>query len=37
VPDVWSWLGMAMIAACGIANAWALMRENRVVSINPVD
>ena len=26
-PDVFSWLGMALIAACGIANAWVLIRE----------
>jgi drug/metabolite transporter (DMT)-like permease len=31
VPDALSWLGMALVAACGIANAWALMRENRIV------
>ncbi len=28
-PDAWSWLGMALVAACGIANAWVLIRENR--------
>ncbi len=27
-PDAWSWLGMALVAACGIANAWVLIREN---------
>lgn len=32
VPDGYSLLGMALIAACGIANAWALMRENRAIS-----
>jgi drug/metabolite transporter (DMT)-like permease len=28
-PDTLSWLGMALVAACGIANAWVLLRENR--------
>jgi drug/metabolite transporter (DMT)-like permease len=29
VPDLWSFLGMALIAACGIANAWLSMQEHR--------
>ncbi len=28
-PDSWSWLGMALVAACGIGNAWVLIRENQ--------
>ncbi len=32
VPDAFSWLGMALIAACGVANAWVLMRENRTIN-----
>jgi drug/metabolite transporter (DMT)-like permease len=28
VPDAYSWLGMCLVAACGVANAWVLMREN---------
>ncbi len=35
VPDAWSWLGMALVAACGISNAWVLMRENRAFSTAP--
>lgn len=31
VPDQWSMLGMAMIAACGAAGAWLTVREGRVV------
>jgi drug/metabolite transporter (DMT)-like permease len=37
VPDALSWLGMALVAACGIANAWALMRENRAIHIAPAE
>jgi drug/metabolite transporter (DMT)-like permease len=33
VPDAFSWLGMALVAMCGIANAWILMRENRAIVI----
>jgi drug/metabolite transporter (DMT)-like permease len=33
VPDAYSWLGMALVALCGIANAWVLMRENRVIAM----
>jgi drug/metabolite transporter (DMT)-like permease len=36
VPDAWGWLGMALVAVCGIANAWVLMRENRAASISAV-
>ncbi|TAG26413.1 MAG: DMT family transporter [Burkholderiales bacterium] len=35
VPDAWGWLGMALVAVCGIANAWVLMRENRASSMSP--
>jgi drug/metabolite transporter (DMT)-like permease len=31
VPDGWSFLGMAVIAACGIINAWISLRDNRVL------
>ena len=27
VPDAASWLGMALIALCGVCNAWLIMRE----------
>jgi drug/metabolite transporter (DMT)-like permease len=30
-PDVYSWLGMALVAGCGVANAWLSMRENRSI------
>jgi drug/metabolite transporter (DMT)-like permease len=33
VPDAFSWLGMTLVAICGIANAWILMRENRAIVI----
>jgi drug/metabolite transporter (DMT)-like permease len=29
VPDGFTWLGMALIAGCGVANAWLTMRQNR--------
>ncbi|MEJ7930690.1 DMT family transporter [Ramlibacter sp. AN1015] len=29
VPDGWSVLGMALIAACGVAGAWLTLRETR--------
>jgi drug/metabolite transporter (DMT)-like permease len=32
VPDGWSFLGMVVIAMCGIANAWLSMRESRQAS-----
>ena len=32
VPDGWSLAGMAVIAVCGIVNAWLSMRENRVLT-----
>jgi drug/metabolite transporter (DMT)-like permease len=32
VPDGWSFLGMAVIALCGIANAFLSMRENAIRS-----
>ena len=28
-PDVWSLLGMCVIAACGAAGAWLTLREHR--------
>lgn len=31
-PDALSWLGMALVAACGVANIWVLMRENKALS-----
>lgn len=37
VPDALSWLGMALVATCGIANAWALMRENRAIQAAPTE
>jgi drug/metabolite transporter (DMT)-like permease len=36
VPDGWSLLGMAMIAACGAASAWLTARESRVLPL-PVE
>jgi drug/metabolite transporter (DMT)-like permease len=33
VPDSWSFMGMALIALCGIVNAWLSMRENRAVPL----
>jgi drug/metabolite transporter (DMT)-like permease len=29
VPDGWSWVGMAVIAACGAASAWLNMQERK--------
>jgi len=37
VPDRWSLLGMAMIAACGAASAWLTARESRVLPPLPVE
>ncbi len=31
VPDGWSFLGIAVIAACGIINAWISLRNNRAL------
>ncbi len=28
VPDAWSYCGMALIALCGLANAWLVLRNN---------
>jgi drug/metabolite transporter (DMT)-like permease len=28
VPDAFSWLGMALVAACGVLNAWLIVRES---------
>ena len=39
VPDAWSIAGMALIALCGAAGAWAAVRESRVqaaLKIEPV-
>jgi drug/metabolite transporter (DMT)-like permease len=32
-PDAYSWLGMALVAICGVANAWVLMRENNAKNV----
>jgi drug/metabolite transporter (DMT)-like permease len=31
VPDGWSFMGMAVIAVCGIINAWLSLRHNQVL------
>jgi drug/metabolite transporter (DMT)-like permease len=28
-PDAYSWLGMGLVAVCGVANAWLVLRETR--------
>jgi drug/metabolite transporter (DMT)-like permease len=28
-PDAYSWLGMALVAICGVLNAWLTLRESR--------
>ncbi|WP_240788656.1 DMT family transporter [Ramlibacter henchirensis] len=33
VPDGWSLLGMALIAACGAAGAWVTVRESRAPAL----
>jgi drug/metabolite transporter (DMT)-like permease len=33
VPDGWSMLGMALIAACGAAGAWLTVRESRTPAL----
>ena len=35
VPDGWSWLGMAMVAACGICSAWLTVREKGILAAMP--
>ena len=30
VPDGWSFIGMALIAACGAAGAWLTLHESRI-------
>ena len=35
VPDGWSMLGMALIAACGAAGAWLTVREARLPALQP--
>ncbi|RZJ25624.1 MAG: DMT family transporter [Haliea sp.] len=35
VPDGWSLVGMALIAACGAAGAWLTVRESRVPVQSP--
>jgi drug/metabolite transporter (DMT)-like permease len=35
VPDGWSLLGMALIAACGAAGAWLTVREGRAQPLRP--
>lgn len=32
VPDAYSWLGMALVAACGVVNAWLTIRESKAKS-----
>jgi drug/metabolite transporter (DMT)-like permease len=29
VPDFWALVGMAMIAACGVAGGWLTLHESR--------
>ncbi|TFZ01345.1 DMT family transporter [Ramlibacter rhizophilus] len=36
MPDGWSVLGMALIAACGVAAAWLTVREHRARAVPPV-
>lgn len=36
VPDGWSLLGMALVAACGAAGAWLTVRESRLL-IQPAE
>jgi drug/metabolite transporter (DMT)-like permease len=36
VPDLWSMVGMAMIAVCGATGAWLAVRDSRV-AIEPVE
>jgi drug/metabolite transporter (DMT)-like permease len=36
VPDGWSLLGIAMIAACGAGGAWLTMRETRL-ALEPIE
>ena len=35
VPDAFSWLGMGLVAVCGVLNAWLMMRENRATVVTP--
>lgn len=35
VPDAWSLLGIALVAACGAAGAWLTMRQSRL-ALEPV-
>jgi len=35
LPDGWSLLGMALIAACGAAGAWLTVRESRTLTLRP--
>jgi drug/metabolite transporter (DMT)-like permease len=31
-PDAYSWLGMALVAVCGVLNAWLTLRKNGIPS-----
>jgi drug/metabolite transporter (DMT)-like permease len=32
-PDAYSWLGMALVAICGVINAWLTLRESRTAPL----
>jgi drug/metabolite transporter (DMT)-like permease len=32
-PDAYSWLGMALVAICGVLNAWLTLRESRTAPL----
>ncbi len=34
VPDAYSWLGMALVAACGVLNAWLTILQSRLSHSN---
>jgi drug/metabolite transporter (DMT)-like permease len=33
VPDAYSWLGMVLVAICGVLNAWLITRENSAKNV----
>jgi drug/metabolite transporter (DMT)-like permease len=33
IPDAHSWLGMALVAMCGVLNAWFITRENSAKNV----
>jgi drug/metabolite transporter (DMT)-like permease len=35
VPDAYSWLGMCLVAACGVINAWLTIRESHAKTSMP--